>query len=284
MAKASGRGRWQFYDEEAFLIDKRRTKLEVLLLSEEALDELSLDFQPIFEVGTLGVTFVEALARWQNLHLGSVSPSEFIFMAESLGKMEAINEALFEQALIHVKAWQSDVRLSFNLSAAQISRDGAAERILDSLKRHGVAPNRLLFEVAESAVLTDIGIAKRELERLRSAGSLVALDDFGAGHASVAYLRDLDFDVVKLDGSLTRHIQTCPRSRQILLGLVNLCHAAGARCVAEHIETEEQLVLVKAMGCDLVQGFHLCRPLGIDRLELRQGRPIATASLPDRSA
>lgn len=275
IAKAAGRGQWKFYDEEAYSIDKRRAKLEVMLLSGEAIGELSLDFQPIFDVAGGKVMFVEALARWKNQQLGSISPGEFIFMAETLGKIEAINEALLDNALAHARSWKGSARLSFNLSAAQISREGAADRILARLLQHGVPPDRMLFEVNDSAVLADIRIAKRELEHLRSTGAFVALDDFGAGNASVAYLRDLVFDVVKIDGSLTRDIQVCARSRQILLGLINLCHAAGALCVAEHIETEEQLTLVKAMGCDLVQGFHLARPLNGDGLGLLERKAAA---------
>lgn len=276
IAKAAGRGQWKLYDEEAYSKDKRRAKLEVMLLSEEAISELSLDFQPIFDVAGGNILFVEALARWQNQQLGSVSPSEFIFMAEALGKIEAINEALLDKALSMARSWKSNVRLSFNLSAAQINREGAAERLLSRLLRHDVTPEKILFEVNDSAVLANIHVAKRELEYLRKAGAFVALDDFGAGNASVAYLRDLVFDVVKIDGSLTRDIQACARSRQILLGLINLCHAAGALCVAEHIETEEQLTLVRTMGCDLVQGFHLAHPLKGDRLDLFEARSIAT--------
>ncbi|WP_172835989.1 putative bifunctional diguanylate cyclase/phosphodiesterase [Porphyrobacter sp. CACIAM 03H1] len=267
MAKASGRGRWQFYDEIAFSIDKRRAKLELLLLSEEAFSELYVDFQPIYEVSSGNLVYLEALARWHSMQLGSVSPGEFISLAENLGKIEAINEAILEKALTNACGWPPGVRLSFNLSAAQISRGGTAERILATLAKHRVSPNLMLFEVTESAVLADMRTAKQELEILRHAGCLVALDDFGAGHASVAYLRHLVFDVVKLDGSLTKDIETCTRSRQVLLGLVNLCHAAGALCVAEHIETAGQLDLVRTMGCDLAQGFHLSRPIEPDHIE-----------------
>lgn len=274
MAKASGRGQWKVYDEEAFAIDKRRAQLEVLLLNEEATNELYVDFQPILDVTCDRIVFVEALARWNNHQLGAIGPSEFIFMAETLGTIETVGEAIFDKALEKARSWNADVRLSLNLSGAQISREGAAERIIATLSRQGVTPDRLLFEINDGTVLTDLGVTKRELERLRDAGALVALDDFGVGHASVAYLRDLAFDVVKIDGSLTRDIQYCARSRQILLGLINLCHAAGALCVAEHIETDEQLGLVQAMGCDLVQGFFVSRPLAADQLEMLQPMPV----------
>ncbi len=267
MAKASGRGRWQFYDDAAFSLDMRRAKLEVLLLSQEAYSEFDVEFQPIFCLQSDQIVYVEALARWKNPELGDVRPSEFIFLAESLGRIEAINDCIFEKALIAFRDWRDDVRLSFNLSATQVSRPGAADHLLSMLAQHGIPAHRLLFEVTESAVLADLAIAQRELETLREAGCLVALDDFGAGHACVSYLRDLVFDVVKLDGSLTRNIQQCARSRQILLGLVNLCHAADSLCVAEHVETAEQLLLIKAMGCDFAQGFHLARPMAAKALD-----------------
>jgi EAL domain-containing protein (putative c-di-GMP-specific phosphodiesterase class I) len=103
--------------------------------------------------------------------------------------------------------------------------------------------------------------AKCELKTLREAGCLIALDDFGAGHASVSYMRDLEFDIVKLDGSLTANIQHSQRARQILLGLIDLCHATGAKCVTEHVETAQQLALVRAMGCDFAQGYLLGCPM-----------------------
>lgn len=271
MAKSSGRGSWQFYDDDAFNIDKRRAKLEVLLLSEDVFSELRVDFQPICWTQTENRHHIfgyEALARWNNVDLGDVSPNEFIEIAESIGNIESINKAIFESALYDFKDCNDGERLSFNLSAAQISRQGAADHLLAIMEKCGVSAHKVLFEVKETAVLADLEIARRELSALQRAGCLVALDDFGAGSASVAYLRDLEFDIVKLDGALTKNIQHCTKSRELLLGIVNLCHAAGALCVAEHIETEEQLTLVRAMGCDMVQGYHLSRP--INARELRK--------------
>lgn len=266
MAKASGRGRWQFYDESAHSIDMRRAKLEMLLLNEGTINELTVQYQPIYSMQDNGVAYIEALARWKSAELGQIHPGEFISLAESLGRIEPVNDAILEKALMQIGDWRPDIRLSFNLSAAQISRRGATAHLLRMLKGYGIPPERLLFEIRESALPADLCVAKHELERLRGAGCLTALDDFGAGHASVSYLRDLEFDVVKLDGSLTEKIAFCARSRQILLGLVNLCHAAGALCVAEHIETHEQLTLVKAMGCDMAQGFYLSQPMEAGQL------------------
>ncbi|MEE4209924.1 MAG: EAL domain-containing protein [Parvularcula sp.] len=260
-AKASGRGSWRLYDHHLLELDKRRAGLERLLLDRETYGEMTVEFQPIVCLNSGEMVSVEALARWNSEQLGHIPPTEFIGLAEQLGAINDLNEVLLDKAMSAALCWPSGPKLSFNLSALQICHEGAAARLLRLLAQAGFPPERVQFEVTETAFLADLRRAKQELQRLRAAGSLVALDDFGAGHASVSYLRDLVFDVVKLDGSLIADIQTCERSRQILLGLIDLCHAAGAKCVAEHVETEDQLVLIKAMGCDLAQGYHLGRPV-----------------------
>ena len=167
---------------------------------------------------------------------------------------------LLRKATSLARLWPLDVGLSFNLSALQISRAGTASRLLQLLAEEGFSPARVQFEVAETVFATELTTAKRELQALREAGSVIALENFGAGHASMSFLRDLVFDVIKLDGSLTADIQNCERSRAILLGLIDLCHAAGAKCIAEHVETEDQFTLVRAMGCDFAQGYFLGMP------------------------
>jgi diguanylate cyclase (GGDEF)-like protein len=259
-AKASGRGVWRLYDREMHALDKRRAGVENMLLDRKAQLDMTVQFQPIICLASGKVVSFEALARWKSEELGVIPPSEFISVAEQLGVIEELNEALLRKAIDAVRPWPSELRLSFNLSAIQISQEGSAARMLDLLEKHSFSPSFIQFEVTETAFLADMAKAKRELQKLRDAGCIIALDDFGAGHASVSYLRDLVFDVVKLDGSLTTDIQHCERSRRILLGLIELCHASGAKCVAEHVETKEQLSLIRAMGCDFAQGYHIGRP------------------------
>ena len=259
-AKASGRGVSRLYDREMYALDKRRSAIENMLLDRKAQMEMTVQFQPIICLASGKVMSSEALARWTSEELGIIPPSEFISIAEQLGVIEEVNEVLLGKAINAVRPWPVDLRLSFNLSANQISQEGSAARNLNLLDQHGFSASCIQFEVTETALLADMSKAKRELQKLRDAGCIIALDDFGAGHASVSYLRDLVFDVVKLDGSLTTDIQHCERSRRILLGLVELCHASGAKCVAEHVESEEQLTLIRAMGCDFAQGYYLGRP------------------------
>lgn len=278
-AKASGRGVWRLYDQEMHALDKRRAGLEKMLLDRKAQMEMTVHFQPIICLASNTVVSSEALARWNSEELGVIPPSEFISVAEQLGIIEELNEALLRKAVNAVRPWPPELRLSFNLSAIQISLEGAAARMLDLLEEDGFSLGSIQFEVTETAFLADMAKAKRELQKLREAGCIIALDDFGAGHASVSYLRDLVFDVVKLDGSLTTDIQYCERSRRILLGLIELCHASGAKCVAEHVETEEQLALIRAMGCDFAQGYHLGRPKsGMTILAMNPGRTAQSST------
>ena len=260
-AKAMGKGQHRVYDEFSFAEDMRRHELERLLSKQETFNELSLKFQPIFSLSDGSVAFVEAFARWNSTVAGHVAAHDFIRIAEQIGVGEAITDHLLRQAIICARQWPANVRLSFNLGASLVSRRGIAKRILSLLEKHQFAPSRIVFEVSETAVLADFDVAREEITALREAGCMVALDDFGIGRSSIAYLRDLTFDIIKLDGSLTRDIEACGRSRQILLGLLNLCQAAGAVCIAEQVESEGQLTLIKAMGCEYAQGYCFGSPI-----------------------
>jgi len=255
--KTSGRGGWRLYNEELFEYDRRRKEIEGLLLTGRVLEEVEVHFQPIIDLEHGEVVSAEALARWNNADLGAIAPGEFIRVAEQLGMIHELNDVLLRRALSEASKWPGTIGLSFNLSAAQLSRPDAATRLLAIVNESGFPPERLQLEVTETAILSDIEEARKQMQGLRAAGCQLALDDFGAGHTSIGYLRDLSFDVVKFDGSLSAKITECPRARHVLRGLVHLCHSVGSRCVSEHIETIEQLAHVKAMSCDMVQGHLL---------------------------
>ncbi|MEE4339353.1 putative bifunctional diguanylate cyclase/phosphodiesterase [Erythrobacter sp.] len=280
-AKARGRGVWQIYDHGLLELDQRRAGLERILLNRENYGEMTVEFQPIVCLDTNSTVYAEALARWNSPGFGFIPPDEFIPVAEQLGAITELNGVLLREAANLASSWPVDLGVSFNLSALEISERGSSIRLLGLIESAGISPGRIQFEVTETAFLADLSTAKQELERLREAGCMIALDDFGSGHASVSYLRDLVFDVVKLDGSLTAEIEYSDRSRQILLGLIDLCHATGAKCVAEHVETLEQLMLIKAMGCDFAQGYYLGRPaLGMPDLGGQRMSSPRTSTVP----
>ena len=255
--KTTGRGGWRIYNKQLFEADRRRKEIEGFLLTGQVAKEVEVHFQPIIEVSSGKVVSAEALARWNSPQIGQVGPMEFIHVAEQLGVIRELNDVILKRALDAASEWPIDIDLSFNLSAVQLGRAGAAERLLFILENSGFSPSRVQFEVTETAILSDMGTARIEMEKLQNAGCKLALDDFGAGQTSVGYLRDLSFDVVKFDGTLSSNIVACPRARHVLHGLVQLCHSVGAICVAEHVETDEQLDHIRTMGCDMVQGHLL---------------------------
>ena len=278
--KTCGRGGWRVYNRQLFEDDRRRKEIEGLLLTGRVLDEVDVHFQPIVELNTGRIVSAEALARWDNSELGQIAPIEFIKIAEQLGVIHELNDALLRRALLEAANWPNDVDLSFNLSAVQLSRPDAARRLTTIIANSQFPAERVQFEVTETAILSDIGTAREQMSMLREAGCKLALDDFGAGQTSISYLRDLSFDVVKFDGSLTAEIDNCPRARHVLRGLVHLCHSVGARCVVEHIETMGQLGHVKAMSCDMGQGHLLgasAPPHLLSRLLTTGDEPLLSA-------
>ena len=155
---------------------------------------MEVHFQPIFDLEKGVPVFAEALARWNSTDLGVVSPDEFIRISEKLGVIDQLNERLLAKALALAEDWPETLSLSFNLSAMQLSRPLATERLHKLILGSTIPPHRVQFEVTETAILSDLGHAEQELAKLSELGFTIALDDFGSGYASVAYLRQLPFD------------------------------------------------------------------------------------------
>lgn len=241
---------------------RRRILIEQAAGADDGLPGLSVHFQPIVETASLRLTGFEALARWRHAELGEIMPAEFIAIAERHGTIDRFTQTLLHQALSEAATWPDDLRLSFNLSAAELVSPTICDSILSICRAHDYPPHRLAIEVTESALLNDIAAAGRMIEELRAAGLHVLLDDFGAGFASIGYLRHIRFDEIKLDGSLIRGIDHCPRARDLLVGVVHLCRSIGMPVTAEMVETEEQLELLRALGVNKLQGYLFGRPSG----------------------
>ena len=240
---------------------RRRTRIETALLAPTVHEHFHVVFQPIFDLQTGHILAHEALARWTDPVLGAVPPSEFVPIAEHLNLIDAINESLMDTAFLHAGSWSEDVKLSFNLSAIQLCTQSAAKSVLRALQRTGLKPTRLQIEVTETALLADFERARTNLTELRNAGATIVLDDFGAGYASIGYLRELHFDQIKLDGGLVTAAQHSADGRRLLHAVVGLCDILGVSTVAEHVESEQVLKLVTDLGCSAGQGFWLMPPL-----------------------
>ncbi|TMJ17139.1 MAG: EAL domain-containing protein [Alphaproteobacteria bacterium] len=259
-AKEQGRAGTAVFSQEMGRLQRRRTRIEQALRRPEERDLISLVYQPIFDISNNSLRAFEALARWEHPELGTLSPAEFIPIAEQVSAIETISDRLLEAAAAEALLWPDSVRLSFNVSAVQLCTAGCAARILAILGNRGIHPRRLQVEVTETALLVDFATARTNLQALRAAGTRIVLDDFGAGHASISYLREMQFDGIKLDGALVASVQSTG-SRRLLKGVVDLCASLGVPCVAEHIEQESELDLLRGLGCRYGQGFLLSPPL-----------------------
>jgi diguanylate cyclase (GGDEF)-like protein len=245
---------------------RRRTQIERALQLPGVSEHLGVVFQPIFDLKTGRITANEALARWSDPELGSISPSEFVPIAEQLNLMDDLNRRLMDLAFETARSWPDDVRLSFNLSAVQLCSSGSAKAILAALRRAGLAAERLQAEVTETALLADFARARANLTELKNAGATIVLDDFGAGFASIGYLRELSFDQIKLDGGLVTAAQDSTDGKRLLRAVIGLCDILGVSTVAEHVESEDLLALVAELGCTAAQGFWLGRPLDAENV------------------
>ena len=260
-AKRRGRGRASLFSSTMEQDVHRRTSIEQALRDPDLGDEIDLLFQPIFRLDTMELTSFEALARWRHPELGWISPSEFIPITEQISVLHEFSYDLLKRAARAALEWPETVQLSCNLSAVQLCTGGTAAKVLDTITEAGLPAARLQIEVTETALLADFELARRNLSRLRTHGVRIVLDDFGEGYSSIRYLREMNFDAIKLDGSLVSTITRPGSGLPLLQGVLALCRAMGQQCVAEHIETEQQAVLLRQLGCRYGQGFHLSPPV-----------------------
>ncbi len=245
---------------------RRRSHIEGALLASETYENLRVVFQPIFDLKSGQIIAHEALARWTDPELGPIPPSEFVPIAEHLNVIEQVNNHLMRLAFTEAREWPSTIKLSFNLSALQLCSRGLAKVILNALSRADLSPDRLQVEVTETALLADFECARENLAQLRAVGATIVLDDFGAGFASIGYLRHLQFDQIKLDGGLVTAAQHSADGKRLLRAVVGLCEVLGVSSIAEHVESEELFQLVVDLGCSGGQGFWLKPPVSSEEL------------------
>lgn len=260
-AKERGRGEISVFHPSLEHARQRRSDIANALKSPGVCDEIDMVFQPVYELSTMRLLAFEALARWEHAELGDVSPADFVPIAEQFNLIEDINDVLLLKAMKEARDWPEAVRLSVNLSAVQLCSPFSAKKLLARLADAGLSPLRLGVEVTETSLLIDFETARANLAMLKAQGVRIILDDFGAGYASIAYLREIHFDAIKLDGSLIAPIVESMASRRLLEGVLQLCSALGTPCIAEHIESEEQLFLLRKLECPNGQGYHLSHPL-----------------------
>ena len=243
-----------------------RAKLEQRLRLAVAASDMTVHFQPIFDLSSMRVTGFEALARWYDPELGHISPAIFIPVAEQAGLIEILTDDLLRKAAAVAVTWPGHLLLSFNLSAAQLVKPSAGLRILSILAQEGLLPHQFEAEVTESTLMKDIDAARLTLGCLKAAGVGISLDDFGTGHSSLSQIRDLPLDKVKIDKSFVDQICYDAKIENLVHAIISMCRTLELRCVAEGVEDEFQLIALKAAGCTLGQGYLFSRPVQAEQI------------------
>jgi PAS domain S-box-containing protein len=224
-------------------------------------DEIGPFFQPIVDLKTQRVVGFEVLARWRPSVGQIVSPAEFIPVAERDGLIGALTERLLRQACLVAADWPGEVRLSVNISPRQLGDPSMADRLRRVAEEAQFPFRRLTFELTEGAIVEDAQLARKTLERLKSFGAGLALDDFGVGYSGLQHLQMLPFDSLKLDASFVRSMTSHRESRKIVAAVMGLCQTLGLGSVAEGIENQAQLEMLRLLGYSSGQGWLFGRPV-----------------------
>ena len=259
--KTRERGGIAVFDAHDETMVLERARIEQALRSAIAADAIEVHFQPIIELETGAIRGFESLARWTDPQLGPVSPAVFIPIAEQIGLIEKLTERLLRKAATVAAKWPAPLSLSFNISADQLSKPDAGEAMVAVLDQCGLSPTRFEAEITETAIMKDILAAKRTINALRGAGIRVSLDDFGTGYSSLSQVRALPLDRIKIDRSFVNDICHDARTATLVRSIIEMCQGLGLGCVAEGIESQDQLDILKADGCRFGQGYLISRPV-----------------------
>ena len=227
-------------------------------------DELTLDYQPKVSLRNASGHYMEALVRWRHPTRGVVAPNEFIPFAEQTGYIRAITQWVLASAIAQCASWRAEglpMHVSINISARDVMDVQLPDRVVELLETHGCAARWISFEITESAILDDPGHAAANLNRLHALGCQIAIDDYGTGYSSLAYLRRLPLHELKIDKSFVMGMSGDANDDVIVRSTIELAHNMHLMVVAEGVEDEATLERLRALGCDMVQGFHLSRPV-----------------------
>ena len=284
-AKTAGGNTYRFYTPEMGAASKTRLKLHAALRHALERNEFTLHYQPRVNLKTFEMTGMEALLRWTHPELGSISPADFIPLAEEAGLIDAIGDWVLQSATQQAQQWLlrygRPLRVSVNLSARQLRNRKLVDSVSDALRTSGLPATLLELELTETGLMEDPVLAANVLKQLKEAGIHVAVDDFGTGYSSLSYLCRFPLDTVKLDRSFLLEQRPGPISpRKLAKAIIDLAHSLNLTVVAEGVETRQHMGFLRKTPCDEVQGFCFSRPIpavefeallrdGIDRLPLQ---------------
>ncbi len=267
-------------------VDDEGNRLRLVEELRDAVDsgQFELHYQPQVDLRTGEVSAVEALLRWSHPRLGTISPLDFLPLAEEAGLMRSLTALILERALTQCAAWHRDgrpVAVSVNISVTNLLDPAFVDSVIAALAKHRLPASALLLEITETTLIKDFDACKVVIVRLRGLGIGVSIDDFGAGYTSLAYLGSLAASELKLDRSFLARLTTGDKGRntELVRATIALGHKLNMRVVAEGIEDPASLDLLASLGCDLAQGYFISRPMSAQDLTL----PAPARGVPEES-
>jgi diguanylate cyclase (GGDEF)-like protein/PAS domain S-box-containing protein len=246
-------------------------------------EEFRLVYQPQVCLRSGALLGVEALIRWDSAELGRVAPDDFIPVAEDTGLIEAIGAWVLDRSIRDAAEWQSQglsLKMSVNFSARQFQRTEVADQVLRALHTHQLPLDQFVVELTETSFLHSAERTEREIRRLRDQGVRIAIDDFGTGYSSLSYIRQMSLDLLKIDRSFISGVQTGSTDARLVHAMIEMSHAMDLTVIAEGIETEQDLQVLRELGCDQAQGYHIARPMRATELVKWAGRYQPQTLLP----
>ncbi|MGY6552653.1 MAG: putative bifunctional diguanylate cyclase/phosphodiesterase [Erythrobacter sp.] len=261
-SKDGGGGEHCYFEPLLHASAEERRQLEASLRKALGRDELVLHYQPVVAARSEDIVSFEALVRWNSADHGFVSPGKFIPLAEDTRLIVPIGQWVLRKACEEACNWPGSVKVNVNVSPEQLLEPGFHQHVIEVLNTTGLHPERLEIEVTESIFLRDASVARNALEQVMALGCSVALDDFGTGYSSLGYLRKLRFSTIKVDRTFVQGAaQGNIESLAIINAVVAMSKSLDITTTAEGVETEEELELVRNLGCDKIQGFYFGRPM-----------------------
>jgi diguanylate cyclase (GGDEF)-like protein/PAS domain S-box-containing protein len=267
-AKLDGRGRWRHFEPGMDFLLRTKRSLENDLRVALKDNQFTLNYQPFVDTATLEIIGYEALLRWDHPERGRVGPVDFIPLAEECGLIMPIGIWVLSTACTEAMAWDPQLIISVNLSPAQFVQPGIVNTVAEVLRQTGLPPARLELEITEGTLMDDTHNALRILTSLKALGVRIAMDDFGTGYSSLSYLRKFPFDKIKIDRSFISDVEDNTEAETIVQAIIAMSHALRLDVTAEGVETKQQLSMLRALGCNYVQGYLLGRPRSASQLGL----------------
>lgn len=264
-SKHQGRNTYNYFNRSMTAVVTRRLLLEEHMNGALKNNEFSLRYQPKIEINSLQITGAEALLRWHNPVLGDISPLEFIPIAEQNGMIIPIGQFVLTKALQMSQQWHlkysKNLSIAVNMSPRQFRDPGLVEVFSKIINQSNAPENSLELEITEGVLMSGHSIVEEALTALKKLGVSLAMDDFGTGYSSLSYLRKFPFDVLKIDYEFIKDISDNTSDLELVNATIDMAHALGLKVVAEGVETEKQLALLKQKGCELAQGYLFSKPL-----------------------